>query len=93
MGSLGWYRCYWCWQWDENGYIIDWIGGALCAACDTWYDEGGGPWEPTARTRVARMLHRELERTRLHRLLGPSRYYPGPFIEALAEFLRDWFEP
>ena len=78
MGSLGWYRCWWCWQRDEGGYIIDGFDDALCGPCMEWQ---GGPWEPTQRTRTTRMLYRELVKTPRARVLGPDRYIPGEFIK------------
>ena len=63
MGSLGWARCYWCWRWEWNPYIPDFIpgpepdgdhGGPLCDACmDRWIEGSGPPWQPTAVGRQA----------------------------------------
>ena len=93
MGSMGWYRCWWCWQWDEGGYIIDGFDGALCGPCMEWMDSGSGPWEPTQQTRTARMLYRELVKTPFAPVLGPDRYIPGEFIKDLSQFLWPWYFP
>ena len=87
---MGWYRCWWCWQWGEGGYIIDGFDDALCGPCMEWQ---GGPWEPTQRTRTTRMLYRELAKTPLARVLGPDRYIPGEFIKDLSQFLWPWYFP
>ena len=58
-------KCYWCEYWVYDPYIIDWIGQPLCNMCFDWLvDEGGGPYEPTRRTRCSRWLLVQIPRFR-----------------------------
>ena len=57
------------------------------------WNGNGGPWEPTQRTRTARMLDRELAKASLARVLVPDRYIPGEFIKDLSQFLWPWYFP
>ena len=48
MGSLGWATCNWCWRWEFNMYITDWVGAPLCDRC---MDLEEPPWWPNHRQR------------------------------------------
>ena len=41
-----------------NAHIPDAVVEPLCDECIDRLDEGGGPYEPTARTRASRLLQR-----------------------------------
>ena len=68
MGSLGWAQCYWCWRWEYNMHIPDFVfdslsdepfdhGGALCYKCECRLFSGQRPpWQPDAIGRAARTL-------------------------------------
>ena len=80
MGSLGWAQCYWCWKWQYNMYIIDWIQEPLCDVCIDRLidDEQGPPWWPDGRTRLQIVLQRRL---------------PAIPARLIAEYARELWEP
>ena len=82
MGSCGWRQCYWCPYWVYDPYLFEEpAGAAFCNWCWDWCEEGGGPYEPTARQRGARLLERWF--------LG----LPDEVYEILAEYLLEWHDP
>ena len=57
MGSLGWARCYWCWNWEYNMYIPDGINRPLCGDCiDRLLDGQRPPYQPDNLARCANWL-------------------------------------
>ena len=84
MGSRGWAQCYWCDRWENNMYIIDWMGAPLCGRCMDWYVDGGKPYSPTA-------IERSMNHIAwiMHRLLPANA--TAPLL--IAEFLRYGWEP
>ena len=58
---MPWGRCYWCWAWVPDPYLIDGLGGeafgCLCEACEElWLDEERPPWQPDGVGRCALWL-------------------------------------
>ena len=58
VGSPGWCQCYWCDYWVHDPYLPDGFPWPLCEWCNDWLEDGGGPWEPCARTRAAHLIQR-----------------------------------
>ena len=78
MGSLGWAQCYWCWRWEYDMYIPDWVGRPLCVRCGDRDDEGERPpWQPDARARLQLVLEKML---------------PGRAAELVADFARPYWQ-
>jgi hypothetical protein len=78
-----WEQCYWCgwWQFWTHANIPCAVGEPLCDWCIDWLIiAGGGPYEPTARTRASRVLQRWFD-------------VPLTAIDTIAEFLVGWAEP
>jgi len=54
MGSMGWVRCTWCWEWVYNPYLPDGCVGALCDHClEQWEQGARPPWRPDNLARMA----------------------------------------
>ena len=61
MGSLGWRRCFWCWKWRYDMYIVDGLPKPLCSEClDRMDDVGRPPWQPDGRERLRKFWARRL---------------------------------
>ena len=57
MGSLGWIRCNWCWDWCHNPWLPDHCGQALCDDClDRWFACQRPPWQPDNLSRMAKFF-------------------------------------
>ena len=82
MGSRGWCRCYWCWDWGWNLGDADGLG-PLCDGCfDRLIDRRGPPWHPTA-----------TERRKQELSLAFGRRFPESVVEVMASFDVPWWEP
>ena len=79
LGSLGWAQRFWCWKWEYDMYIVDWIQNPICGACIERLCQGKGPpWWPDSRTRLEIVLMRRLP-------ANPARL--------IAEYAREDWEP
>ena len=87
MGSTGWARCFWCWQWEYNLYIPDPFCDPFCGHCLERLCEGQRPpWQPDARGRTAGLLGM------IFRPMPPAPL-PDSVCENIAEFLEPWYLP